>query len=319
MSTDAKEYELSLKIFINKEKTKVLFAEAGSDFADVLLSFMMLPLGRIVKILEKHYGDNAPTIGSLTTLYKGLTNPDTANLWTQYGKELLDNPRSVFDFSNLKVRVDDSHPSRNNFGKSYSEVFTQISTSFLFSDDLRVVPDVTGSILHTLDKLGIDVMDTQGTVEWLLFGNTCVNNIDNLYKSITGLIYYPKTKGTDSIQQLLNPGVCNLYESVNIVHRSTDLCGCYYFGAYWEQNVVTGSGHRMYMVTEDLTVTHLSMSSTLPLLNQMKISLSDVEEVEFSVGKKELLSILKATLISNRALTDGLINPKLKEQPIPQV
>ncbi|KAL8474326.1 hypothetical protein ACS0TY_030965 [Phlomoides rotata] len=158
-----------------------------------------------------------------------------------------------------------------------------------------------------------------GTVEWLLLENTCVNNIDNLYKSITGLIYYPKTKGTDSIQQLLNPGVCNLYKSVNIVHRSTDSCGCYYFGAYWEQNVVTGSGHRMYMVTDDLTVTHLSMSSTLPLLNQMKISLSDVEEVEFSVGKKELLSILKASLISNRALTDGLINPKLKEQPIPQV
>ncbi|KAL8474311.1 hypothetical protein ACS0TY_030952 [Phlomoides rotata] len=416
MSTDAKEDELCLKIFINKEKTKVLFAEAGSDFADVLLSFMMLPLGRIVKILERHYGDNAPTIGSLTTLYKGLSNPDTANLWTQYGKELLDNPRSLFDFSDLKVRVDDSHPSRNNFGKSYSEVFTQISTSFLFSDDLRLVPNVTGSILDTLDKLGIDVMETEGaeminvtfglkeivdllkasfasrtplsdlilgnnqigvkaemlwrvtdeislhqfrenaiccygsmylkvmfqkstnkllfaqagkyfvyylfclfliplgTVEWLLLGNTCVNNIDNLYKSITGLIY---PRGTGSRQQLLNPGVCNLYESVNIVHCSTD-CDCDYSGDFVEQNV-TGSGYRMYMVTDDLTVTHLSMSSTLPLLNQMKISLSDVEEVEFYVGKKELLSILKASLISNRALTDGLINPKFKEQPMPQV
>ncbi|KAL8478274.1 hypothetical protein ACS0TY_030248 [Phlomoides rotata] len=75
------------------------------------------------------------------------------------------------------------------------------------------------------------------------------------------------------------------------------------------------------MVTDDLTVTHLSMSSTLSLLNKMKISISDVEEVGFRVGKKEVLSILKASLISTRALTDGLINPKLKEQeqPIPQV
>ncbi|KAL8478273.1 hypothetical protein ACS0TY_030247 [Phlomoides rotata] len=340
MSTDAKEDELSLKIFIDKEKTKVLFAEAGNDFTDVLLSFMMLPLGRIVKLVD---GDNAPpTIGSLSTLYKGLTNPDTANLWTKYGKELLDNPRSNFDFSDLKVRVDDSHPSRNNFEGSCSEVFTEISTSFLFSDDLRVMPNVMGSILYTLDKLGIDVMDTQGaemvnvtfglkeivdllkasfasrtplsdlilgkkqtvfkpemlwrvtdeisshqfnenaicfpvsmylkvtfqkstnkllfaqagkdfvdylfgllliplgTVEWLLLGNTCVNNIDNLYKSIADLIY-PDPEGHYTLPLLLNPGV---YKSVNFVHCSTDLC-CFHLDKFGEQNIV--AGYRMYM------------------------------------------------------------------------
>ncbi|KAG6416978.1 hypothetical protein SASPL_124419 [Salvia splendens] len=48
-----------------REKTKVLFAEAGSDFIDVLLCFLLLPLGTIMEVLEKHYGDKAPVVGSL--------------------------------------------------------------------------------------------------------------------------------------------------------------------------------------------------------------------------------------------------------------
>lgn len=46
--SDAEEVKFSLKVMINKEKTKVLFAESDSDFVDVLLSFLTLPLGSIV-------------------------------------------------------------------------------------------------------------------------------------------------------------------------------------------------------------------------------------------------------------------------------
>ena len=44
---DGKEGEFSLKVMINRQKTKVLFAEVDSLFADILLSFLTLPLGRI--------------------------------------------------------------------------------------------------------------------------------------------------------------------------------------------------------------------------------------------------------------------------------
>lgn len=50
--SDAKEVKFSLKVLINKQKTKVLFAEAESDFSDVLLSFLTLPLGKIVNFGE---------------------------------------------------------------------------------------------------------------------------------------------------------------------------------------------------------------------------------------------------------------------------
>ncbi|KAL8474335.1 hypothetical protein ACS0TY_030974 [Phlomoides rotata] len=71
MSDTAKDAKVSLKVMVNKEKTKVLFAEADCDFASVLISFLLLPLGRIVKLLEKHYGDKSPAFGSITSLYKG--------------------------------------------------------------------------------------------------------------------------------------------------------------------------------------------------------------------------------------------------------
>ncbi|EYU34023.1 hypothetical protein MIMGU_mgv1a0195142mg, partial [Erythranthe guttata] len=75
MAEDAnKDVSFSLKVMINKDKNKVLFALIDADFADVLLSFLTLPLGKIVKVLAKHYGeeeDRAPVVGSLTSLYNG--------------------------------------------------------------------------------------------------------------------------------------------------------------------------------------------------------------------------------------------------------
>lgn len=160
MSYD-KEVELSLKFFINKEKRKVLFAEAGNDFADVLLSFLTLPLGKIVKILERKYGDKAPSIGSLTTLYNGLKSPDVINLWTKRGKEVLDNAVSMSEPSYLKISVDYTDISIYKFGEPYNGVFTPNSASFIICDDLRMFPNVSGSILQTLNKLGVDVKDMQ--------------------------------------------------------------------------------------------------------------------------------------------------------------
>ncbi|KAG6419567.1 hypothetical protein SASPL_121789 [Salvia splendens] len=85
---------LSLKVMINQEKTKVLFAEANSDFINVLLSFLTIPLGKLVTVLQKH--NESAAIGSLTTLYKGLSELDSAHFSTLGAKEMLLNPRSSF-------------------------------------------------------------------------------------------------------------------------------------------------------------------------------------------------------------------------------
>lgn len=78
----SEEVKFSLKVVMNKEENKVLFAEVDSSLAEVLLSFLTLPLGTIVRLLVKHYANEPPSIGSLNTLYQGLVNLDSSNFWT---------------------------------------------------------------------------------------------------------------------------------------------------------------------------------------------------------------------------------------------
>ncbi|KAL8474302.1 hypothetical protein ACS0TY_030944 [Phlomoides rotata] len=138
-----------------------------------------------------------------------------------------------------------------------------------------------------------------GRVEWLLGSNTCLNNIDNLHRSIADHI--DDKYLTFSKEKVMKPEVHSMYyirhflplcDPRKLSHNSLQKPDIPFFVG----------GSRMYMVTDDLTVNRLCISSTVSLLNQMKISLSDVEEVELHIGLEEALNILKA---STCALTDG--------------
>ncbi|XP_057792651.1 uncharacterized protein LOC131009376 isoform X2 [Salvia miltiorrhiza] len=113
MADDKKGATFSLKVMINKERTKVLFADSDSHFADILLSFLSLPLGRIVKVLEKHYGDEAPSIGSLSSLYRSLVNLDSSYFWTDGAKQTLLDPTSSLEheYGRLKLDITDFQPA----------------------------------------------------------------------------------------------------------------------------------------------------------------------------------------------------------------
>ncbi|CAA0833101.1 Unknown protein [Striga hermonthica] len=91
--------------------------------------------------------------------------------------------------------------------------------------------------------------------------------------------------------------------SILLHHKSPKVCGNYV------------KGPTMYMVTDDLTVTPLCVTSSLSILDRLGISLSDVQELELNIGLEEALSILKASLTSTSALTNALFSPSSKKQP----
>ncbi|XP_057792667.1 uncharacterized protein LOC131009377 [Salvia miltiorrhiza] len=128
---DAKDAEFSLKVMINKEKTRVLFAQADSHFADILLSFLTLPLGRIVKVLEKHYGSvEAPTIGSLSNLYRSVANLEVGSHFvTEGAKQALLNPTSSFEdkYAGLKLDITDFQPAQYFSCSVHSKRFRSVS------------------------------------------------------------------------------------------------------------------------------------------------------------------------------------------------
>ncbi|KAL9164824.1 hypothetical protein ABFS82_06G129100 [Erythranthe guttata] len=476
--------EFSLKVLINKEKNKVLFAEVDSDFAEVVLSFLTLPLGKIVRVLKKHYGDKDATtpfnIGSLTTLYDGLSNLDGINLRSTFRKSMLLNPVSSFQGECRKLKLDISDPLTARYfscpdwncthrwsskvamrgdttvtclcGKTKNKsvyldesetslhgsggVFTIKTTSFLISDDLRMVPNLAVGFVQTLGNLGItdtkgaelrnvtfgfnEVMDLLkgsltsrtpltdlilnktkvyddfarlkyeagisfqekenleatkkmnlrlvvkksnnkllfaqgdddfvdllfsfltiplGGVECLLGSNSCLKSIDNLYKSVVDFIDDKYWVSPSIKNRVMKPNLPKGYVSEGTILPLSEQVTLYYHrdmnqkkewlsysigkdsGLFREtvfrrgqENFVRGT--KMYMVTDDLTVTPMCMTSTLSILKKMEIPLSDVKEVEVRVGLQEALSILKASLTSTSALTDGLkINSMFKKQP----
>lgn len=169
---EEEELKIHVKFVTNKEKTKVLFAEAGSDFADTLLSLLLLPLGTIVRVLERDSGGKAPVIGSLNTLYNGIEKLDSIHFLTEDTKSLLLNPTSL---------VDDEWPQ-------FNQNFTETTTSFVISDDMRVMPSVEGSVLSTLSSLGIAPTDMEGALTWDLdLGYTQV-----IYLSVSIIFFFSK-------------------------------------------------------------------------------------------------------------------------------
>ncbi|GFP79559.1 hypothetical protein PHJA_000099400 [Phtheirospermum japonicum] len=164
-----------------------------------------------------------------------------------------------------------------------------------------------------------------GAVECLLGGITTLKNIDNLYRSLGDINDYKYLKTQDTKTLLLEPQLPTGYVSKDKILPLIEESHKFYRGA--EKGLSTSKsahtdGRRkyvkeqtMYNVTDDLVVTPFCMTAGFSLLSRLKISLCDVDEVELKIGLDEALRILKASLTSTTALTDGLMNSISKKQP----
>ncbi|XP_057793385.1 uncharacterized protein LOC131010012 [Salvia miltiorrhiza] len=107
--------KFSLKVMVNKDKTKVLFAEADPHFVDILLSFLTLPLGRIIEFFDNHYkGEETPSIGSLTNFSRSLDNLADAHFVTEDAQQALLYVNSSFEdaYKCLKLDISNSQSAK---------------------------------------------------------------------------------------------------------------------------------------------------------------------------------------------------------------
>ncbi|KAJ7950198.1 DUF674 family protein [Quillaja saponaria] len=102
--------QVTLRILVDKEKNRVVFAEAKKDFVDVLLSFLTFPLGTIARLVSKDSNLQPVRVGSLSTLYESMENLDTEHFSTYTCKEMLLQPRNSMEAycRNLKLNIDDT-------------------------------------------------------------------------------------------------------------------------------------------------------------------------------------------------------------------
>ncbi|KAM0919488.1 hypothetical protein ACQ4PT_008196 [Festuca glaucescens] len=189
MSRDG-ESTVAVKLFIDKEKKRVLFAESDQDFVDVLFSFLTLPLGTIVRLLGKQ-----SQVGCLDELYKSVENLSEDHFQTKPCKTMLLYPRNAagVHLDRLEVKVDGidqtwffacSHhmgyfssvpdvscPFCTTMDKSIRElseedtareIFAKSRTKFIITDDLQIAPSSTSLMFTLMDKLGLQ---EQGNIE----------------------------------------------------------------------------------------------------------------------------------------------------------
>ncbi|CAH9081943.1 unnamed protein product [Cuscuta epithymum] len=126
------ESPVCLKLLIDEKNNRVLAAEANSDFVDILLSFLTIPMGTIIRLTSKTDTEKAGpvNIGCMTKLYHAFENLTPENWKTKQCRTMVLNPRNALAYSyrNLKINVDDSGSevtymcSRNTCRSKYENV-----------------------------------------------------------------------------------------------------------------------------------------------------------------------------------------------------
>ncbi|OMP02710.1 hypothetical protein COLO4_10889 [Corchorus olitorius] len=84
--------KVTLKLLIDTENNKVLFAEAGKGFVDFLFNMMLLPVGSFLRLFDEEEDMG----GSLGSLYQSI-NKLGKDYVPQKSKEALLNPKVVDD------------------------------------------------------------------------------------------------------------------------------------------------------------------------------------------------------------------------------
>ncbi|KAL2336062.1 hypothetical protein Fmac_010508 [Flemingia macrophylla] len=87
----SKDY-VEIKVMVSKSRNKVLFAEAGEDFVDFLVSFLTTPLGAIVNLMNGKL-----SLGSIDNLYESIKNLDPS-WFIESSDESLLNPKVAPQF-----------------------------------------------------------------------------------------------------------------------------------------------------------------------------------------------------------------------------
>jgi len=104
--------KITMRVMVDKESNKVLYAEAVKDFVDVLFSFLTLPLGTIARLVATESNIEAVQFGSISSLYQSVKDLDQQYLWNQTCKKMLLKPRNSMEAycQKLNLNIDDTEP-----------------------------------------------------------------------------------------------------------------------------------------------------------------------------------------------------------------
>ncbi|KAK6138120.1 hypothetical protein DH2020_028137 [Rehmannia glutinosa] len=151
------ESTLSLKLLVDTQGKRVLFAEAGKDFVDFLFHALSLPVGTVISLLTKQ-----PMLGSLANLFQSIENLNDSYIQPNQTKNTLLNPVLPVTGYVPVLALNDAPTTERNFiappaveqGSSEGG-FVKGMVTYMVMDDLGVMPLSTISSITLLNKFNV--------------------------------------------------------------------------------------------------------------------------------------------------------------------
>ncbi|GAU50827.1 hypothetical protein TSUD_177660 [Trifolium subterraneum] len=259
--------KVSVRVLVEKGKNKVLYAEAGKDFVDVVFSFLTLPLETP---LSDFMFKTEQFVGNLYPRNK-------LECWI--GKE---NEQS----DEMVVKVVRRKSNEQILFVEAEEDFADFIFSFLTFPLGGVFRMLQGfpflCSMHNLYNSVTEFSSSKGLMS------------QELKDLLTNPPVSRQLELRNQILPILNNNYKEIIRSYNFVDPKSPISGGYAYGKI------------TFMVTDDLVVTPMSSIDGISYLERMKVPINDVEEMVINIGQKEGLSILKASLTSTSALTNSL-------------
>ncbi|KAI3461374.1 hypothetical protein Pfo_018037 [Paulownia fortunei] len=125
------ESTMSLKLLIDTQGKRVLFAEAGKYFVDFLFRILSVPVGTVISLLRKQ-----EMVGSFANLYESIENLDESYIQPNQNKDTLLKPVAPVSGSSVPLLALNEAPTVKKF---YRCTCSQ-SVSYVSDDPSAVCP-----------------------------------------------------------------------------------------------------------------------------------------------------------------------------------
>ncbi|CAK7325620.1 unnamed protein product [Dovyalis caffra] len=93
--------KMNLKLLVDAKRNKVVFAEAGKDFVDFLLNLLVLPVGTVIRLLQK----STTSVGCIANLYYSLEKLNESYLQPNQNKDSLLKPTIPAQVTNPNILI----------------------------------------------------------------------------------------------------------------------------------------------------------------------------------------------------------------------
>ncbi|XXG89341.1 hypothetical protein AAC387_Pa12g1361 [Persea americana] len=280
---------IDLKLAVDKERNRVLFAECGNDFVDVLLSFLTMPIGTIIRLSGKE-----SKIGSMSTLYESVEDLDVNLLQTAECKRMLLCPKSACEAQckNLRVNIDDTESTKyylcpSSYCRTGSPCLVSTASSAQCHCGLYMKKQMEFSKKPNVVANSRDGVFVKGSMRFVMTDDLQVFPV-----STTATFALVKELGISDATVLeernVNVGASEVLRLIKLLLLSRTLLTDVFLS---NENSIGGANL-------DFNVNALDSK--------------DMEECIVSVGEEEALALLKASLMSKTTLTDVFYPKKLK-------